>query len=285
MTGVRGSGLPNLGTDSFHEKRMRRAVGGGVDDPGAQARGLEAKMATAVGRAVEAGLELQLAARAAAADMEEDIRKEVKRMTTARSWAKDWMRAVVRGGPRRATAFGEVAEATAEATRRVETARTAGEMTTENASVAVGRIEEMARRLLQRLRSTVASLSERRGLVEWRAAAVYGAWRWRTAVAGDRGLQVGVLVEPTAAWQALMRAGEVEATEERRYWPATSGNARLTGEEGRRWREEERGRRLSEGKAPGLDRRAASARAWWQRGGGRRRAEWLRGEEVQAGRC
>ena len=30
----------------------------------------------------------------------------------------------------------------------------------------------------------------------------------------DRGLQVGVLVEPTTAWQALMQAGEVEKLEE-----------------------------------------------------------------------
>jgi len=68
--------------------------------------------------------------------------------------------------------LGEVAEAKAEAKRRVAEAKTTGEMT--------------ARRLLARLRATVAAQSERRGLVEWRAAAVYGAWRWRAAVAGDR---------------------------------------------------------------------------------------------------
>ena len=33
-----------------------------------------------------------------------------------------------------------------------------------------------------------------------------------------------------------------------------------------------------------MDRRAASARGWWRRGGGRGRAEWLRGTEVQEGR-
>ena len=194
------------------------------------------------------------------------------------------MKAVVRGGPRRVAALAEAAEAKAEAVRRVEEAGAAGECTAEEEERAKWRIEQVARRLAARLRETVAALSERRGLVEWRAASIFVAWRWRAAVSQGRGLQTEVLVEPTERWMLLMRAGEVVRDEERRYQPITSGNAQLVGGELRSWAEAERGRRLGEGKAPGADRRAVTARAWWRRGGGRSRAERLRGEEIQEGR-
>ena len=194
------------------------------------------------------------------------------------------MKAVARGGPRRVAALAEAAEAKAEAVRRVEEAGAAGERTAEEEERAKQRIEQVARRLAARLRETVAALSERRGLVEWRAASIYVAWRWRAAVSQGRGLRTEVLVEPTETWMLLMRAGEVVRDEERRYQPITSGNANLVGRELRSWAEAERGRRLGEGKAPGADRRAVTARAWWRRGGGRSRAERLRGEEIQEGR-
>ena len=134
------------------------------------------------------------------------------------------------------------------------------------------------------MRATAVAVSERRGLVEWRALALYLKWRLRAACASDWGADTEVLVEPTRLWVAMMRTGGVERSEESRYRKAVTGNAALAGEERRRWTEGERARRTADGEAPGLDRRAASAKGWWRRGGGRRRAEWLRGTEVQEGR-
>ena len=194
---ARGAGLSKLECGNFYEQRMRRTVGGCVDDPGLGERGLAARAVKAVGRAVAAGLELQLAAQAAAQSLEAEIREEVRRVSRARPWARTWMRAVVRGGPRRAAALAETAEARFEALRRVEVAEEAGERTVEEARCARRRVEEVARQLAVVQRRTVASLSERRGLVEWRAAAIFVAWRWRAAKAQGRGRHTEILVEPT----------------------------------------------------------------------------------------
>ena len=76
----------------------------------------------------------------------------------------------------------------------------------------------------------------------------------------------------------------METEEEERYRPATTGDAQIHGAALRSWAVAERGRRLEAGQARGLDRRAESARGWWRRGGGRKQAERLRGEEVAEGR-
>ena len=107
----KGVGMRAWATRSYDEVRARRHVGGLWGSFGPKVVDGDSELMRRIRCTVRAGLELQQLGRKATSQLEERIREEVAQARRARPWVARWKRAVVRGGPRRASALRDVAVA------------------------------------------------------------------------------------------------------------------------------------------------------------------------------
>ena len=276
---------------SAADGRMRRAVGGCVKGSGDKHMDGNQLMLQAVAAAVKSGLRVQEEGKRATEVWERELREELARMAKVKDAARRWRLQVVRGGPWRARGLREAAEALemAEVLRRRRHASGAWSTAQRAESKAAAMAAAAEMRHIARARRPA---SEGAALAQWKWLAMLRTWRLRVARASRSAVDGEWRVRqyplrwqvhtPAAHLRVLAAALEAEQVAARtraagvrpapcpRLRPRVMEVAREAGGEG--------------GVTEGLAARAAAARRAFQCGGGRRRREALKGEEVQAGR-